>query len=151
MKIDESQAGFRRGYSTIDNIFILQCIVQKYLTRKRGKFYCAFVDFAKAFDTVERQRLWYILLKGGIRGKMFKMLHTIYQDVKSCVRTKQGLTSYFDCPSGVRQGCMLSPFLFSFFINELVKEFQNCGQRGVQLCPDLAEIFCLLFADDVVL
>ncbi|XP_062595378.1 uncharacterized protein LOC134256716 [Saccostrea cucullata] len=48
--IPEEQAGFRQGYSTIDNIFTLQSIVQKYLTKKRGKVYCAFIDFSKAFD-----------------------------------------------------------------------------------------------------
>ncbi|XP_077996531.1 uncharacterized protein LOC144449832 [Glandiceps talaboti] len=121
-KIDEAQAGFRRGYSTVDNIFILQSIIQKYLTLNKGKFYCVFVDFSKAFDTVERQRLWYILLKGGVKGKMFRILHSMYCGVKSCVRTDKGKTEYFECPIGVRQGCMLSPFLFSFFINELVRE-----------------------------
>ena len=150
-KVDEAQAGFRRGYLTVDNIFILQSVVQKYLSRKRGKFYCAFVDFSKAFDSVERKRLWYILLRGGIKGKMFKMLQAMYKDVKSCVRVKNQNTDYFDCPIGVRQGCMLSPFLFSFFINELISVIQNSGYRGIQLFPDLIEIFCLLFADDVVL
>ena len=49
--IDESQAGFRKGYSTIDNIFSLQALVQKYLCRERGRFYCIFVDFKRAFDS----------------------------------------------------------------------------------------------------
>ena len=150
-KINEEQAGFRHGYSTFDNIFILQAIVQKYITKKRGKLYCAFVDFSKAFDNVERQRLWYVLLKGGVNGKMFKVLHNIYANVKSCVKTLNGYTEYFHCPMGVRQGCMLSPFLFSFFINELCNELNNSQHHGVQLSPDLIELFCLLFADDVAI
>ena len=82
---------------------------------------------------------------------MFNILHGIYRDVKSCVRTKDKLTDYFDCPIGVRQGCMLSPFLFSFFINELSTKLHTCGRRDIQLFPDLVEIFCLLFADDIAL
>ena len=51
--IDESQDGFRRGYSTIDNIFTLQSIAQKYLSNSGGRFYCLFIDFSKAFDRIQ--------------------------------------------------------------------------------------------------
>ena len=60
--ITEEQAGFRKGYSTIDNAFILHSIIQKYLTKKR-KLYVAFIDFRKAFDSVDRSKLWLILEK----------------------------------------------------------------------------------------
>ena len=50
-KIDQAQSGFRNGLSTIDNLFTLQAMVQKYLSKKGGRFYCLFVDFSKAFDT----------------------------------------------------------------------------------------------------
>ena len=46
--IDESQAGFRSGYSTRDNNFILMSLIQKYLSKQRGRFYCLFIDFAKS-------------------------------------------------------------------------------------------------------
>ena len=54
--IVEEQAGFRKGYSTVDNIFVLHSIIQHYLQRKR-KVYVAFVDFKKAFDTVSKEAL----------------------------------------------------------------------------------------------
>ena len=60
-KIVESQAGFRKGYSTTDNIFILQSVIQRYISRIRGKLYAVFVDFRKAFDFVYRTQLWSIL------------------------------------------------------------------------------------------
>ena len=82
---------------------------------------------------------------------MFKVLFNIYANVKSCVKTLSGCTNYFPCTTGVRQGCMLSPFLFSFFINELIIELTNSNYHGIQLSPDLIELFCLLFADDVAL
>ena len=75
--IDESQAGFRKGYSTIDNIFSLQSVVQKYLCRKRGRFYCIFVDFKRAFDSIQHDSLWFSLeRKKGIspNGNFFPYL-----------------------------------------------------------------------------
>ena len=82
---------------------------------------------------------------------MFRIFNSIYRVVKSCVKTCTGNTQYFDCPVGVRQGCMLSPFPFSFFINELPNESCKSGQRGVQFAPDLNKLLCSLFTDDVVL
>ena len=54
---DESQAGFRKDHVTVDNIFILQALVQKYLSKKRGRFNCIFVDFQKAFDSIQHDKL----------------------------------------------------------------------------------------------
>ena len=64
--IDESQGGFRAGYSTIDNIFVLHTIVQKYLLKRSGKVYVCFVDFQKAFDCINRDILWRVLKKAGL-------------------------------------------------------------------------------------
>jgi hypothetical protein len=88
--IDECQAGFRNGYSTTDtcNVFILQCVAQQYLDRKKSKFYCAFIDFSKAFDTVNRTKLWYILIKKGIHGKMISILENMYAQMRSSVRVE---------------------------------------------------------------
>ena len=53
-KIAEEQSGFRTGYSTMDNVFVLYAVVQRYLTKKSRKVYVCFVDFKKAFDTINR-------------------------------------------------------------------------------------------------
>ncbi|WP_419653299.1 RNA-directed DNA polymerase, partial [Thiolapillus sp.] len=121
-KIVEEQSGFRTGYCTMDNVFVLYAIVQRYLIKKSGKVYVCFVDFKKAFDTINRGVLWNVLRKAGVGGKMLKILQSMYNVVKSCVRCPESLTDLFDCPSGVRQGCVLSPTLFSFVINELALE-----------------------------
>ena len=55
-KIDEAQAGFRKGYSAVDNIFSLQSMAQKYLSKKGGRFYCLYVDFSKAFDSLIHEK-----------------------------------------------------------------------------------------------
>ena len=69
--LEEAQAGFRKGYSTTDNIFTLQAMVQKYLSKCGGRFYCLFIDFSKAFDTIAHQKLLSSLNKKGIGGKLF--------------------------------------------------------------------------------
>ena len=61
------------------------------------------------------------------------------------------LTDFFDCPRGVRQGCVLSPTLLSFFINELAPDVAKNGLYGVQLTPDIIQILIMLFADEVIL
>ena len=149
----EEQAGFRRGYSTIDQIFILHSIIHKQFSLNR-KLYVAFVDFHKAFDLVNRNLLWSVLKKIGIKenSHMFQALTSIYADVKAAVRGKDGETSeYFDYPLGVKQGCNLSPQLFVLFINELAAEIASNGKHGIQLVPNEKELFLLLFADDMAL
>ena len=58
-KIAEEQSGFRTGHSTVDNMFVLYAFIQRYLLKKSGKLYVCFVDFRKAFDTINRSVLWY--------------------------------------------------------------------------------------------
>ena len=69
-KIDESQAGFRRNYSPIDNIFCLQAMGQKYLSKSGGRFYCLYVDFRKAFDKINLCKLFESLQNKGVDGKL---------------------------------------------------------------------------------
>lgn len=130
-KIDEAQAGFRKGYSTTDNIFTLHAMVQKYLSKRGGRFYCLFIDFTKAFDTVDHYKLLSSLNNKGIGGKVFKILLSMYKKLKSCVRANQSFTEFFDCNVGTRQGCKLSPILFSLFINDIVQELRSNCQNGL--------------------
>ena len=148
--IREEQAGFRKGYCTFDNIFVLHSIIQKFMQKHR-KLYVSFVDFRKAFDTVDRQVLWNILQGVGISTKMINMLKSMYKSVQCCVRSDQGLSDRFVYTNGLKQGCKLSPLLFSFLMNTLADEICENGKHGVQLFPNKPELFTLLFADDIVL
>jgi len=86
-KISKEQAGFRKGYSTIDHIFTLVTMVKKKLNNKRGgKVYVAFIDYKKAFDTVDREKLWETLQKLKTSSKMVNMLKSMYSSVQACVR-----------------------------------------------------------------
>lgn len=140
-KICEAQAGFRSGYCTVDNAFILQAIVSKYLCMKRKTLYVAFIDFQKAFDSVDHNILYDILRKGGIKGNLYNAIQSIYISVKACVKTNNGVTDCFECPIGLRQGCNLSPIMFALFIDELYSLLCKNRTRGIQLFPHLVEIF----------
>ena len=96
-KFYEEQAGFREKYCTVDQIFLLNSVVQKYLSRPKGRFYCAFVDFSTAFDGIQHNLLFYALVKKGVHGNFIKVIQSMYKSLKSCVKTPQGLTEVFDC------------------------------------------------------
>ena len=110
----EEQAGFRKGYSTTDHIFNLKCLIDLYLHRGR-KLYCVFVDYRKAFDSVRRVYLWQKLLKFTIDGKMFKIIKSMYNNVKSCVRQGNSCSNFFQFNVGVpqRENCHLYCLPFS--------------------------------------
>ena len=148
--IDEAQAGYRKGYSTIDNVFTLQGLIQKYLSKKKGRIYSLFVDFSRAFDGINRIKLLSLMTNKGVNGHMLKTLKSMYKSVSSCVKAStNNITPYFDCDSGVRQGCMISPLLFSFYVNELVEVMESGKVRGIFTSQDAKDILMLLYADDL--
>ena len=111
----------------------------------------AFVDFKQAFDKVNRDKLWSVLQKAGLKGKLYKALQEIYKQVKAQVRSSTGLSECFHCPNGLKQGCMLSPALLTLFINEFAELIENSGIPGIQNFPEDIQILILLFADDIAL
>lgn len=98
-------------------LYILQSIISKQLSRPGGKLYVAFVDFKKCFDLIHRDKLWTICMENGFTGNQFKTMNAMYKSVQACVRTSSGVTDFFRCPVGLKQGCLASPVLFVDFIN----------------------------------
>lgn len=151
-KISEEQAGFRKQYSTIDHIYTLVSMIRKCLYgRRKSKLYVIFVDYLKCFDSIDRESLWLVLQKVKTSTKMKKMIQGIYKSVQACVRWNHEVSDFFECPQGVRQGCIMSPLLFSLLINDVAEQVSNNGRHGIQFLPGLQEIFMLLFADDICL
>ena len=107
--LNESQCGFRKGYSTVDNIFVLHSFFEL-IKLKKKKLFATFVDFEKAFDTVWRDALWSKLLINNINGKMYNVIYNMYQNIKSRIVYNGKVSNYFDCNNGVRQGKKFSPF-----------------------------------------
>lgn len=160
--IGVEQAGFRKGYSTIDHIFTLKSLLNIYLS-KGQKIYACFIDYAKAFDSVWRSALWKKLLDRGIDGKVIRVIMNMYKNAKSSIKGADGLTNFFKCEAGVRQGENLSPFLFAIFLNDLERFLKEGGFKGmehlhmfskskyVQELGVLLKLFVLLYADDTIL
>jgi hypothetical protein len=151
-KIREEQAGFRKQYSTIDHIYTVVSMIRKCLNgHRKKKLYVIFVDYLRAYDSVDRESLWKVLNKIKTSSKMLRMMQGIYKSVKSCVKWGNELSEFFDCPQGLKQGCVLSPLIFSLLINDVAEKVAINGKHGIQFLPGLQEVFLLLFADDISL
>lgn len=152
--LKEMQTGFRSGYSTTDHIFLLQGLVDLYCNKKK-KLYAAFVDYAKAFDTVSREALWYKLTKYGVNGKMLQVVRSLYSGIKSCVFHNSCKSESFISLRGVRQGENLSPLLFSLFVNDLEDYFSASGCKPISVADsdvgNLIKVMVLMYADDTIL
>lgn len=130
-----------------DHLSTLTNIIE---TRKlKGKStFTAFIDFKKAYDSINRTLLFTKLNKMGLCGNMFQALLSIYKDVRCCVRLNGLITEWFSVDCGLKQGCNLSPILFNFFINDLESRI-SALDLGIDI--DGEKISILLYADDVVL
>jgi hypothetical protein len=116
------------------------------LKEKRGKLYVFFVDFSSAFDSINRDFLIYKLSQIGVSLKLINFIRNLYSFTKINVLTPHGLCNSFETKNGVRQGCPLSPLLFTLFINDLPSNFV---EGGITINNQL--INSLLFADDLAL
>ena len=133
--ITDAQFGFKNGYSTQDAIFALNSIISKTLSKKK-RLYCAFVDFKCAFDSVNRCKLWFKLSKIGIRGKLLNVTYSMYSNVRSKVAVNGFESEYFSNVQGLMQGEVLSPILFSLYMNDFEMNFLRSGCIPVE-CLDL--------------
>ena len=106
------QAGFRKGRGTRDQIANICWIIEKAREFQKN-IYFSFIDYAKAFDSVDHNKLWKILKEMGIPGHLTCLLRNLYAGQEAIVRTEHGTTDWFEIRKGVCQGCILSPCLFN--------------------------------------
>ena len=154
--LSEIQTGFRKDYSTSDNIFSLHCLIELLKARSK-KLYCCFIDFSRAFDTVWRVCLWRKLLSQDINGKILRVIKNMYDDIKSCVSINNKTSSFFTSSMGVRQGENLSTLLFSLYLNDLESYLDTCRVNGIAIETGSDELYSfmhillLLYADDTII
>ena len=107
----ENQAGFRKIRSCPDQIATLRIIIKKSLKWK-SSLYAKFIDFEKAFDSIDRDSLWKIMRHYGIPNKYISIFKATCEDMTYRVLRGGDATEKFQVLTGVGQGCILSPFLF---------------------------------------
>ena len=112
-QLPDVQAGFRKGRGTRDQVASIHWIIKKTREFQKNIYFC-FIDYAKAFDCVDHNKLWKILQEMGIPDHLTCLLRNLYAGQEATVRTRIGTTDWFQIGKGVCQGCILSPCLFNF-------------------------------------
>ena len=112
------QARFRKGRGTRDQIANIHWIIEK--AREFQKNIC-FIDYTKAFDCVDHNKLWKILKEMGIPDRLTCLLRNLYAGQEATVRTGHGTTDWFQIGKGVHQGCILSPCSFNLCAEYIMK------------------------------
>ena len=148
-KLPDVQAGFRKGRETRDQIDNIRWIMEKAREFQKNIYFC-FIDYAKAFDCVDHNKLWKILKETGIPDHLTCLLRNLYADQEATVRTGRGTTDWFQIGKGVYQGCILSPCLFNFYAEYIMR---NTGLEETQAGIKIARrnINHLRYADDTTL
>ncbi|MCP4337615.1 MAG: reverse transcriptase family protein, partial [Desulfobulbaceae bacterium] len=151
--VGEEQGGFRKGRGCVDQIFSLRCVVEKCL-EKGQKVYAAFMDLEKAYDRIDREGLWKVLRIYGVPGKLLRAVKSLYEGARAAVRVESEQSEFFELNVGLKQGCVMSPWLFSVYMDGVMKEIQGRAvDVGVPMMGEGSEwkLPVLLFADDTVL
>ena len=111
-ELPDVQAGFKKGTGTRDKIANIPWIIKKAREFQKNIYFC-FIDYSKAFDCVDHNKLWEILKEMGIPDYLTCLLRNLYADQEATVRTRHETTDWFQIGKGVCHGCILSPCLYN--------------------------------------
>ena len=147
-ELSDVQAGFRKGRGTRDQIANICWVIKK--AREFQKIIYFFIDYVKAFDCVDHNKLWTILSEMGILDHLTYLLRNLHAGQEATVRTGHGTTDWFQIGKGVCQGCILSPCLFNLYAEHIMR---NAGLEEAQAVIKIARrnINNLKYADDITL
>lgn len=142
----KEQAGFRAGYSTLDHIHTVRQIFEKN-KEFNVPFYCCFIDYNKAFDSIEHENIWHGLKNQGVEHKYIRILKNVYTNSTARIKLeKEGKEIKIN--RGVRQGDPLSPKLFTAVLEEILRKLK-WDQYGLNINGE--QLSHLRFADDIIL
>ena len=148
-ELPDVQAGFGKGRGTRDQIANIRWTMEKAREFQKNIYFC-FVDYAKAIDCVDHNKLWKILKEMGIPDHLTRLLRNLYAGQEATVRTGHGTTDWVQIGKGVRQGCILSPCIFNLYAEYIMR---NTGLEETQAGIKIAgrNINNLRYADDTIL
>ena len=143
------QAGLRKGRGTRNQIANILWIIEKAREFQKNIYFC-FIDYPKAFDCVDHNKLWKILKEMGIPDHLTCLLRNLYAGQEATVRTGHETTNWFQIGKGVHQSCILSPCLFNLYAEYIMR---NAGldeaQAGIKIAG--RNINNCRYADDTTL
>ena len=148
-RLRDNQAGFRKNRSCTDQIATLRIIIEQSIEWK-SPLLVNFIDYEKAFDSLDRETLWKLMRHYGIPDKLVKLVKASYDGTSCQVYHDGQLSQPFQVQTGVKQGCLLSPFLFILAIDWVMKEATKGRRNGLQWTP-WQQLDDLDFADDLAL
>lgn len=83
--------------------------------------YVAFMDLEKAYDRVDREAMWNVMRLYGVGGRLFQAMKSFYKGSKACVRIGNEVSDSFPVRVGLRQGCVMLPWLFKLFVDRIIR------------------------------
>ena len=148
-ELPDVQAGFRKGRGTRYQIPNIHWIIKKAREFQKNIYLC-FIDYAKAFDYVDHNKLWKFLKEMGIPDHLTCLLRNLYAGQETTVRTGHGTTDWFQIGKGVRQGYILLPCLFNFYAEYIIG---NAGLEEAEAGIKIAgrNVNNLRYADETTL
>ena len=147
-KMLEEQGAFRKRRSCTDQLFTVRMLSEKIIAKNKSMIMVC-VDLEKAYDNVNREMMWKVLEEYGIRGSFVKAVRSMYVSCEACVKVLGGTSDWFKVEQGVRQGCVMSPWLFNVYMDHILREAKERFSGGVKL--EDRNVQFLLFADDLML
>ena len=148
-ELPDAQTGFRKDRETRDQIANIHCITEKSREFHKNIYLC-FTDYAKSFHSVDHNKPWKILQEMGISDHLTCILRNLYAGQEATVSTGHGIADWFQIGKGDCQGCILSPCLFNFYAEYIMR---NTGLDEAQAVIEIARrnINNLRYADDTTL
>ena len=137
----ERQAEFRANRATIEQVFSLRIVIEKYKQCNKPLHMC-FTGIQKAYDSVNRDLLWKICKSYGLTDKIVNLLKMLHNNSKAKVRINGQLSDSFDIETGVMQGEIPSPFLFNVFFDFIIRKvLEEAGIGGIKLACGSSDFY----------
>ena len=153
--IGEEQCGFRNGRGCVDQVFVMRQLCERFESKGKN-LYAAYMDLEKAYDRIDRNAMWSVLEMYGVNDRLLTAVKSFYNNSEACVRVCRKKSDWFRVKVGLRQGCVMSPWLFNLFMDGVMREVRDrVGDVGVDLWDNVRrckwKVEWLMFADDTVL